>query len=562
MRTGERYSGSHADGTNETKPSGNRAVGEAIAVRNAADDVPAAQTGQQGGGTPQLLVITADSLQATISLVALAEGEARFIAGSPAITTEPHRGIPGALDRLASQCGFALAEGMTGAVVIAGPPVALRIVGELGDDDAAAVGIAERYGVARAVESLTPPRRPARGHAWYQPLIEARLDGRIEALLVVLPPGALPLWAAQLLSALHESALPGATPCLVLTSDTDLAAALPPDTAGMPRGDHLAHRLIGALNRVRAARLAHRIPDDISLLSRPEALIAALLAVHAERGQPSVYLDVADGTTAILMDDAGAAVHHDPEIDAARGAMRLLHRCDMEQIRRWIPFALDSDALRTWALRRISWPMALLTDDDDRAIAAALARAALRTVLGTVAERIPDGAMWILGPSIARLGAQAGLRLVADLMPSVRVAVVARDDDDLIPTIGALALPYPADASSLLAHDALVPDGSVVRASLAGARDGITAILASDGITRTIEVASETLTAIACRGPATLTVTGREARSMRITVHGGSGGVLLDTRRRPLTGLTPNAPRPNVSGRLRSAATVDGALND
>lgn len=527
-------------------------------MHNAADAVSAAPTMQQGGMTPQLLIIAADSLQANISLVALTEGEARFIAGSPAITAEPHRGMLGALDRLASRCGFALAEEMIGAVVVAGPPVALHIVGELGAEDAAAIGIAERFGVARRVaEPVIPPRHLAR-RPWHHALMEEWRDGRIEALLVIVPPGALPPWAAQLLTALDETASPGEACCLVLTSDADLAAILPPDALCIPRDDHRAHRLTSALNRFRAARLLHSMPGDMPLLSRPEALAAAMRAVSAARGRPCVYLDVADGTTAIVADGTGAAVYHDPAIDGARGVVRLLHRCEPEQIIRWIPFALGADSLRTWAMRRVSWPMALLTDEEDRAIAAAFARAALRLVLGTAAERIPDGAFWVLGPAIARLGSPPmAVRVVADLMPSVRAAVVACDNDDLVSIIGAFAVASPADVSSLLAHDAPMPVGSVVQASLPGARARgvMAATLAHDGRTTTTEIAADTLTPMYCQGPATLTLTGRGATGTPIAVHGGAGGILVDTRRRPLADATPNAPRPNVSGRLRPAAT-------
>jgi hypothetical protein len=319
------------------------------------------------------------------------------------------------------------------------------------------------------------------------------------------------------------------------------------------------------LNRLRAARFVQQILDETPLLSRPEALAGALHAVSVERGQPSVYFDVADGTTAIVADETGSVVYHDPDIDCARGAIRLLNRCDPEHIARWIPFPLDANSLRTWALRRMSWPMALLTDADDRAIAAAFSRVAIRLVLGKAVERIPDGALWILGPTLARLGSSAAaLRIVADLMLSVRVAVVICDNDDLIPTISALAIPYPTDAASLLAHDALLIAGSVVQAALNGerARGALSATLNDDGRTRATDVPADALTTIMCEGQATLTLTGQATNGARIAVDGGAGGVLVDTRRRPLAAVTLNASRPNVSGRLRPAVPAQSASND
>ena len=464
------------------------------------------------------------------------------------------------MTRLASQCGYAL-SGEIAVAIIAGPPIAVQIIGEPGAADAAAFDLAERFGVARrAAAPVTPPRNPARQRSWFQPAIDAWRNEQVEALLVIVPPGVLPQWAAQILTALGDVESQGDARCLVLGSDPNLIAALPTGAAFIARDDHPSSQFIAALNRLRAARLLHQLPNGTALLSRPEAISVALRAISTQSKKPCVYLDVADGTTVIVADASGAAVYHDPEIDGARGVIRLLRRCETEQITRWIPFALAPDLLRAWAVRRVSWPMALLTDQEDRAIAAACARASLGQMLGTMTQPIPDGATWMLGPALSSLVSPAALGMVADLMPSVRTAVTACDSDDCIAIIGALSIAYPSDAWSLLAHDAPVPAGSVVQAAVAGgrARNSIAATLAdSDGRTRTTDVAANTLTTIACQGPVTLGLTGQTAQGDRIAVHGGAGGILVDTRRRPLAAATPHPPRPNVSGRLRPIVAMD-----
>jgi len=529
---------------------------------NAADEASATPTVQSGGVTPQLLIVTVDSVQVAAALIAPTEGEARFIASRPAIVDEPHRGIPGALTRLTAQCGFALADATIVATIVAGPPIAVRVVGKRTAADATALASAERFGVARMVAApVTPPRNPTRDRAWYRPVIDAWRDGLIEALLVVVPPGILPFWAAQFLTALGEVPTGGQGRVLLLTSDADLADTVPADAIVLPRDAHQASHLSGALNRLRAARLLHGSAADAAILARTEALAVAARVVSATCGRPCVYLDVADGTTVIVADENGVAVHHDPEIDYARGAARLLNRCEAARITRWIPFAVSTSALRTWALRRISAPTALLADEEDRVIAAGFARAALVMALETITLPIPDGAMWVLGPALARLGSHAAvLRIVADLMPSARVAIVTCDDDDLIPAVGALSVSHPADASSLLAHDALVPTGSVVQESSPGrrARGVMTATLASNDRTVTIEVPPDTLTAIPWLTSATFSLTAEASSGDRISVEGGPGGILIDTRRRPLTAVTPHASRPSVSGRLRPAAAPNG----
>ncbi len=528
---------------------------------NAADEASATPTIQPGGVPPQLLIVTVDSVQAAITLIAPTEGEARFIASRPAVADEPHRGIPGALTRLAAQCGFVLTEEMIGATIVAGPPIALRVVGVCDADDATALAIAEQFGVARIIaEPMTPPRNPTRDRLWYRPITNAWRDGRIEALLVVVPPGILPLWAAQFLTALGEVTADGQARVLLLASDADLADTVAADAIFLPRDAHRASHLTGALNRLRAARLLRGNAADAPIIARTEALAVAIRAVCAAYGGPCVYLDVADGATVMIADENRVNVHHDPEIDYARGAVRLLNRCETAHISRWVPFAVSASSLRSWALRRMSAPMAMLADEKDRVIAAGFAHAALSMTLEKIALPIPDGALWVLGPALTRLVSHAAaLRFVADLMPSVRVAIVTCDDDDLIPAVGALSVSHPADASSLLAHDALVPTGSVVQAASPGrrARGVMTATLASDDRTVTIEVTPDTLMAIPCLGSATFGRTDNASTDDRVSVHGGPGGLLIDTRRRPLAALTPHPSRPSVSSRLRPASATN-----
>ncbi|MCA1668337.1 MAG: hypothetical protein LC793_13280 [Thermomicrobia bacterium] len=538
---------------------------KAIAVQNAAAPASSGPTDQGGSILPQMLIATLDSLRTHLSLIAPTEGEARFIAGSAARADEPQRGMPAALDRLAACCGYPLAREMIGAVVVAGPPVAVRIVGEPDATERSILAVAERYGVI-VVETVTPPRHSPRDHSWYQPTIDAWRGERIEVLLIVIPPGVLPVWAAQLLTALGAIAAEPQERCLVLASDPALAMVLPPDALPIARDDHLSLHLTRALNRVRVGALPRRFVETMPLLARPEALMLAIGATKAACGTPCVYLDVAEGTTMIVANDDGVTVYHDAERDYTRGAIRLLNRGKTEQITRWIPFPATAGSLRTWALRRISSPLAPLMDDEDRAIAAALARAALHQALETSAAPIADGAMWMLGPGIARLGSHAtALRFVADLLPAGCVAVVACDDADLFPAIGALAAAHPAAAASLLTHDALVPFGSVVQPSSARRHDraNMAATLThTDGRTMAVDVAANALTTLPYPTAAFLSLTGTASNDAQLTVQGGPGGILVDTRRRPLTAVAPDPARPNVSGRLRVAATTGRSNSD
>lgn len=536
-------------------------------MRNAASDTGETSADRRRDMTTHMRVIAADSLQVTALMIAPAEGQIRFIASSPAMTTEARRGIPDALARLASQCGDTLATDMTSAAVVSGPPIAMQVIGAPRAEDAAAIEMATRFGIAKSTAApLTPPRNPARHQSWFQPALNAWRDGRSEALLVIVPPGALPQWAAQFFNTLGDVAPPPGGNCLVLASDADLAAALPNDIILIPRGDHLAARLAATLNRLRAASALPGLDDDTPLFAHTEALSAAVRAISARHRKPCIYLEVADGTTLIVADGDEAAVYHDPDHDYSRGAVRLVGRREPAELMRWMPFALDTALLRRWTMRRASWPMAFLTEPEDRAIAAALARACLIPAVERITHRLPNEAVWVLGPALTRLGSPAAaLGIVADLMDSPHVAVVACDSDDLLPAIGALTLTYPGITADILFHDAVVPVGSVVRASFGHARErGRTSVRLTDGKegTHTLDVTRNALTTIAGQGPMTLRFAERELPGGVISIEGGAGGILIDTRRRPLTAGAPDPTRPNVSNRLRALAANGGIADE
>lgn len=516
--------------------------------------------------THQQVIFAADSLNVAITLIAPTEGQTRFIANSVAHTSEPQRGIPGALARLGEQCGYPVSDTMTTAAVVSGPPLRMHVIGERGAADATALEAVERSGIAEIIASpALPPRRSERDTPWFRPAIEALRDGGIEALLVVIPPGALPLWAAQILTALGEITPTEDALCVILASDADLADVVPTGATLVVRDDHLVTRLARALNRIRAGRLLPGLPATTPVMSRSEALVAAARTMQAAGETPCVFVDVSDGTTIIVADARATIVHHDAEIDVSHGAPALVHRCGHERITRWLPSPIEERALHTWAVRRASRPGAPRVDRHDLLIASALARAALIHVMETHRIALPDTAHWIVGPALAQLASpSATVRLVADLLSASGVAVVIRDVDDLFATVGALSIPHPADAADLLARDGQIPLGSVVRATIPRDRRGGAgrATLVSDDRTWQADVAANALTTIACRGAATVTIHESNPSVEKVVVHGGAAGIVIDTRRRPLDAAATDMDRPSVSERLRPASATEGAAHD
>ncbi len=515
--------------------------------------------------THQQVVFAADSLRTTATLIAPTEGHARFVAMSAAVTSERRRGIPGALARLGAQCGYGVTEAMATAAVVSGPPIRIAVVGERSDADAAALDAIVRFGIAEiAASPVAPPRRPERDATWFQPAITALGDGQTEALLIIIPPGALLLWVAQILTGIGEAASVGGARCLALTSDAALADVMPGGADLLVRDDLLVAHLTYTLNRIRAGYLLPGLPTGTPILSRPEAIVAATRAMRADEKKACVYLDVSDGTTVIVADAGAVIVHHQSEIDCSHGAVALLQRCGPERITRWVPFPIEERALRTWAVHRASSPLKALVTQEDRRIAAAFARAALCQVMEATGTRVPNKAQWVIGHALARLGPPSdAVRLVADLLPASGIAAVICDRDDLFASIGALSFTHPEDAADLLRQDGCITAGTVIQAAPSNHRRGDRGhvTLVTDGRTQSFEVAPNALTTISCHGMATVTLPGITASDDRIAVHGGVAGIVIDTRQRPVDAASSDLDRPTVSERLRSSSIPEGAAN-
>ncbi|MDQ6905693.1 MAG: hypothetical protein M3176_02590 [Chloroflexota bacterium] len=531
-----------------------------------ATEMPGTPLVPQENTTHQRLVFAADSLQVAATLFAPTEGHVRFVARSGAVTIEPQRGISGVLLHLGEQCGYPVSAAMATAAVVSGSPLHIRVIGEPSATDTAALEAIERFGIATVIPSpAMPPRRPERGPSWVKPTIEALHNGRIEAILVLIPPGTLPVWAAQILTEIGENAPVEASHCIIIASDADLATVVPVGATLVIRDDHLAPRVASVLNRIRAGHLLPGMIAGTSVISRPEALVAAARMMRAASETSCVFVDVSDGTTMVVADEPAVVVHHDPGADFSCGAPALLLRCGVERIARWLPFPIDERTLRAWAIRRASLPVAPLVAREDILIASAFAHAAVSHLIEIARIGIPNNAHWIIGSALARLiSPSTAVCFVADLLPASGVAMVTGDTDDLFAAVGALSISYPADASDLLAQDARITIGSAVRTTLTSDRRGSAgqATLIAGERTWKADVASNALTTIACDDTATLTVHGSKPSHNRLAVHGGVAGIVIDTRRRPVDAASSAAERPNVSGRLRTAAAMEDSSHD
>lgn len=506
------------------------------------------------------IVLHLDAHETHAMLIASTEGEARYIAGGPVPAHAPLRGVPMALQLLAELTGEHIdgyPPGDLTGVVIASAPMNVLVIGECDATDTTALSAIQDLGIIRRIDAPKPPSRSARrANEWARAVLrDWRAEPR-DALLVAMPLGVFPMWASHLLSALRtlDAALRPAT--IVLSSEPELAAAFGAYGPHVPRGGDLAQELTDALASLYRAALPS-IPDGVPLAFRKHALVTTVIAAQRTTGAVVCYLDETDGTLIIVAGPQRVRVLYDAAIDSAAGAAALLRRFGHDAIGRWLPNRADEATLRRWAIQRSFWPAAVLTDPADRAYAGALARVAFRSLVSEAQGDIEQATLCILGPAFLRRGSAAeGMRAVADILPMRQSVHVVLDADGLAPLVGFLSRVRPAHAVPLYERDLFESVGTIVPLSALESRGGgiERAALRHGGMEHLIDVRREALHVLPLHTTGVLALTGKSATRELRDVAGGSGGVLIDTRARPLT-ATATEPITSVRSRIPPGAS-------
>jgi hypothetical protein len=514
-------------------------------------DVPTAAV------APRSVILHVGDHHCEALLTAATEGATRFVTSAPGEPGGRSDSIASALHLLSNQSGYVLTPDDIEAVLLRGRPLRVRLVGEAGDDDRAVLRSLARDGTLHVANPHeTPPHGGSRRADWVRQGAEQFNRGAYDVLIVALPSGDVPDWAAQLVTAVQESSLRTDRHLIVLSPGAAIAPALLPGAMVLERDDALRQSLADRLTHIRATRLIPSLPAPMRTLSSTTAIAAGVSFARDGFDETIVYLDISEGSTAVIAHPAGVELLHDAACDLASGAVTLLHRLGAEEVARWIPFPIEAAALQGWAVRRVAAPRAILIDPVDRAIAGGFARAALRALIATAATS-PAPTRCIVGPGIVSIGLPTDLLLVvADILPTSRIVAVEADADDLLPVVGYSATQSTTGARSLLVHDALAPLGTVMTVPSRGERNvsTVAAILTGSNNSTRTAIAQDDVTLVALYSAGTVRAIGRDGREEPVTVHGGSGGLLVDTRARPLRGVATRAEaRGNVSNRLRAA---------
>jgi hypothetical protein len=245
-----------------------------------------------------------------------------------------------------------------------------------------------------------------------------------------------------------------------------------------------------------------------------------------------------------------------PTMGVGPGAGRLLRAAGAPAVLRWLPFDLDENGLREYILARMLRPQAIPATPQEVEIEHALAREAIRLALQAPGSRlmgvrpldivVATGGMFAHAPTPAHVGL-----MLLDTLPLYGIASLALDSANIIATLGMAGALAPELAAHVVEMDALtLPLGPVITTA-GDAPDGEVAVYATlqlaDGRTFSVEVSEDTLVRLPlAQGERALLDLkphpsvdiglgpGRSAKATE-SIEGGALGVIIDTRRRPLS---------------------------
>lgn len=256
-----------------------------------------------------------------------------------------------------------------------------------------------------------------------------------------------------------------------------------------------------------------------------------------------------------------------PGLGVGAGAANALAESHIDQITRWLPYALDDEAVRAFALNKSVHPATVPVDANDLWLELALARHVIRVAMrkarpdwpeytpGPRPELLPWFSLIVGGGAALGRAPRPGLAALV-LLDALQPAGVTRlwaDPYHLAPALGALAYVNPLAAAQVHDSQAMLDLGTAV--SLVGrGRPGETAahikLVEEDGATREVDVPYGALEVLPlARGrTAKLTIRPRAGfsagaglgRGHSLRVLGAGLGVIVDARGRPI--VFPRAP--------------------
>lgn len=312
----------------------------------------------------------------------------------------------------------------------------------------------------------------------------------------------------------------------------------------------------------RAREFRRGTAGDVVL--RDEAL-EELARRIAARGQDALVIDVSGGSTSLVRAsvDGTITAAHVASLGAGIAADHTVGRAGLDNVRRWIPWAIDGPTLLERVFNRARWPDAVASEASALALEIALAHEALSHALGDaeaagIAARFRDVPLTVVTGAAAGFTRASHTALVAiDGLGSRHPTTLYRDLDDGLVALGALAASVAAsggDPSSAITDELarrlrpvafVVPVTPVRRARL----------LVNGQEHTADELVAGAFFSVHRQGEVQVEVTGSP---LKATGSAGELGVIIDVRGRPL--VLPPRDAERIPTLVRWFAALDAAV--
>jgi hypothetical protein len=322
-----------------------------------------------------------------------------------------------------------------------------------------------------------------------------------------------------------------------------------------------AHDKIGSVPGIAACAGWSSLP----MLSTAHSLgqVIQYLSLSGDTTRGALGVDAGAATTAIAASfkgDVHLSVRSD--IGTAFGGARLLHEVGAANILRWLPFELTEGELEAFVINKELHPVSIPQDTRELLIEHAIARESIRATLRGARSSWPitdrrsqfEDLMPLIEPIIgagavltrAPRSGQAAL-LLLDALEPIAVTTLMLDVYGLIPMLGLAALAQPLSVVQSIENNGLLMLGTVI-VPVGRARVGDTIlslkISYESGGDLEVEVAAGTLEVLplSLGQKASLRLSPKRGidigygpgRGAKLPVNGGTVGLIIDARGRPL----------------------------
>ncbi|MGJ3239722.1 MAG: glutamate mutase L [Anaerolineae bacterium] len=337
----------------------------------------------------------------------------------------------------------------------------------------------------------------------------------------------------------------------------------------------------------------HRENQGVAFSDVSEMSSTGLLPTAQSYGLVADYFAKTRHTNVMAVDMGGAATilaatfndRTTTQISTTKGLgqsiVTLINDTDEAAIAEWLPYYPLGSEIRNYALNKLARPASIPMSLRDLFMEQALMRVAIRQMVEdgrqtwkgvpTVGSLPAVGLIIIGGGALNGAGHPAyDMMLIADCLQPIGVTDIKADRHGIIPPMGAIARTQADATVQILDGDNLEHLGSLISLEGSANQTGIAAKLTiiTDEQTVTYDLKAGELLSLSLPYQFSLTlkinckrgfrINGK--RSMKLTLNGGTAGILIDARGRPLPPPTSVTDRIRLLPHWIASATDDPIL--